>query len=113
MPELAGRSGSLYTPSIRTTVSPATAAVAALASEQGFARVVQAVSSVPVGETYHVAATAGGVKANAARTAEQKPRMTFDVVRNTTRGFPRAEAAIPGFRHELVPGGRLNCFLVQ
>jgi hypothetical protein len=32
-------------------VSPATAAVAALASEHGFARVVHPVVAVPVGET--------------------------------------------------------------
>ena len=76
-------------------MSPATAAVAALASAQGFARVVQSVCAVPVGDTYQVAATAGGARASAARIAEQKPRIIFNFVRNTGRVFPRAEIAIP------------------
>src|SRR6476660_6055688 len=93
VPELAGqRCCCAYTPSIRTTVSPATAAAAALASEQGFARVVQPVAAVPVGDTYQVAAAAGGPKASPAST--HMPKTIFILV-GTAAAMPARPSPDP------------------
>src|SRR6476646_5290471 len=96
VPELAGhRCCCAYTPSISTTVSPATAAAAALASEQGFARVVHPVSSVPVGDTYSVVAAAGRARASAATNTALEPRTLFRVGRGTAAEFPGRRFQIP------------------
>ena len=73
-------------------MSPATAADAALASAQGFARVVQPVVAVPVGDTYSVAAPAGHARVSAATSAEHEPSTIF---MGMTHEFPPPENLIP------------------
>src|SRR3954466_6027459 len=100
---------------MRTTVSPATAAAAALPTAQGFARVVHPVVAVPVGDTYSVVAWAGCARVSAPRSTVHEPRTLLCFVGSPNiapPGFPARGIQIP-FRTDQWAPRRLKAAVAQ